>query len=703
MKNKRLKFTLLLLNLFCLCTYAQQYRCDHEVISDNAVRINAVYNDDKDHFIKVYIDGANDNAYCGTVRANSSLAINKNSSRFVKVEIQGGGTQIILDTKTILQKRNETKEKKQIVPAEQPTEQDLTHSQQPKDDKVDVPKNAIKATNKSSVEANEVLHAFELYIDTIAYYSNSYFNNLNSDVNAFIDAMKYMDQNHKKSYISEKQLNGYLTDAKNNLKEHQDNVEGCIEEFLCNNYYSITINDKQRCLDEMRATLLSKLKEREDVITVLDEAISEETTTVLFGRIIKDKSMLTNIGIAILLFIVLLVIIIKIKQRKAVKTPTVLPIDTAHQNAQAEIVIRRKTTSILKKQSLEDVQNNTAYLKIDCSDFCEDSAVRRIYFKNTCIKDIYNMYAEDLRNPENPNEDGCMVLGRWVHDAEADEYYVSLEEIVKPSDDAVFKEYELNFGGKIKLKVSEKLRKLRRETNLQYDMTCWVHSHPGLGVFFSNADSGVQMQLKHPTHPKFLTAIVIDILTPDQELGIFTFKHDMSINSKPELKKMYSLEEMYKWAVSSDRNNFKAEDYYNLMLTSKNRIDSCYDVQLSNGSIIDMCQMEAEQQSGLAGWIQVYNCQKGSRNEFIIKSVSKEETIPDNDLIGCFIIGSHRSLPTIRKAITNVDKIQFVLFYSISDKMLTAIPVIDGQLSMEENYYGEEKLEELKIWTRRKR
>ena len=50
-----------------------------------------------------------------------------------------------------------------------------------------------------------------------------------------------------------------------------------------------------------------------------------------------------------------------------------------------------------------------------------------------------------------------------------------------------------------------------------------------------------------------------------------------------------------------------------------------------------------------------------------------------------------------------MDKIQFILFYSTSDEMLTAIPVINGQLSTEENYYGEEKLEELKIWTRRKR
>ena len=702
MKNQRLKiFVLLLLNIFCLSAFSQQYKPEWEFISDDTIRIKAVYNNDKEHFIKVYIDGANDNAFCGTVGANSSLAINKNCTRFVKVEIQGGRLITILDAKAKLQERKEAIQKNQPDIDEQPAIQEPTPSQQPGNDKASTIKNIVSRNSTSSVEASDVLNAFELYINNDEYYSNSYFNNLNYDVTKYVEVLK--NAKDKEEYINEHQLKGYLTDTKVKLKEHQDNVEAFINDFLNSNYSNITINEKQRCLDEMHTTLFSKLKEREDAVTVLEEAIDGGSVTAMMDKILGDKSMLANIGIAILLLIIFLVIIIKIRQNKAAKTPTVIPDDTAHQNAQADIVVRRKTTSILKKQSLEDVHNNPSYLKIDCSDFCDDSAVRRIYFKNTCIKDIYNMYAEDLRNPENPNEDGCMVLGRWVHDADADEYYVSLEEIVKPGDDAVFKEYELNFGGKIKLKVSEKLRKLRRETNLQYDMTCWVHSHPGLGVFFSNADSSVQMQLKHPTHPKFLTAIVIDILTPNQELGIFTFKHDMSINSKPELKKMYSLEEMYKWAVSSDRNSFKAEDYYNLMLTSKERTDSCYGVQLSNGAIIDMCQMEAEQQSGLVGWVQGFNCKKGARNEFVIKSVSKEIVVPDNDILGCFMIGTHRSLPTIRKAITNIDKIQFILFYSTSDEMLTAIPVINGQLSTEENYYGEEKLEELKIWTRRKR
>ena len=348
--------------------------------------------------------------------------------------------------------------------------------------------------------------------------------------------------------------------------------------------------------------------------------------------------------------------------------------------------------------------HNEAYLPIDCAAFCLDSAVRRIYIKNTCIKDIYNLYAEDLRNPDNPNEDGCMVLGRWVYDEKKDEYYVSLEEIVKPGEDAIFKEYELNFGGKIKLKVSERLRRLRRETNLQYDMTCWVHSHPGLGVFFSNADSSVQMQLKHPVHPKFLVAMVIDILTPEQELGIFTFKHDLTINSKADLTKMYSLEELYKWAVKSDRMSFKPEDYYNIMQNASKRINSHYGVELSNGAVIDMCQLQTNQENGLLSWAHGYAYEKDGKIELILKSVSQAKHEPDNEVLGCFINGSHCSIPTIKRIISNdFRKIRFILFYSTSEDVLSSIPVIDGQISMDETYYGEIKLENLKIWTRRKR
>ncbi len=384
---------------------------------------------------------------------------------------------------------------------------------------------------------------------------------------------------------------------------------------------------------------------------------------------------------------------------KSPKTPQTLSND-----GNANIVVRRKTTSILRKQSLEDVIDNDNYLKIDCEEFCEDSAVRRIYLKNTCIKDIYNMYAEDLRNPDNPKEDGCMVLGRWVYDQESDEYYVSLEHIILPGDDAVFAEYELNFGGKIQIKKRERLNKLRQETNLQYDLTCWVHSHPGLGVFFSNNDSSVQMLLKNNNHPRFLTAIVIDILTPKQELGIFTFKKDYNLNSKDDLKKMYSLEDLYQWAVESDRNSFKPEDHYNALMGSKKRMEECYGIELSNGAIIDIGMLAAEQREGFVGTVHGFVSSKENKTEFVAVKVTTTESVPDNEPVGCFFIASHCSIPSIRKALDKqISKVGFVMVYTTSDGLLTSIPTLNKDLCTDQNYYGEQLLEDLKIWTRRKR
>lgn len=401
--------------------------------------------------------------------------------------------------------------------------------------------------------------------------------------------------------------------------------------------------------------------------------------------------------IIITLIIVLLYVIKSKKKERIINKPTTT-------NNTNDIVIRRKTTSVLKKQSLEDVVDNEDYMKIDCADFCDDSAVRRMYIKNTCIKDIYNMYAEDLRNPDNPKEDGCMVLGRWVYDQDADEYYVSLEHTVFPGDDAVFSEYELSFGAKIKLNIMTKLRKLRQETQLQYDLTCWVHSHPGIGVFFSNTDYSLHMLHKHPTHPKFLTAIVIDILTPQQELGIFTFKHDMSVNSKAELRKTYSLEEWYKWAIESSRNAFKPEDHFNTMQEVKSRINTCHDILLSNGAIIDMSLLATEQQEGYIGSVLGFINHKSGNNEYVAIEVNASAPRQEHEMIGSFIIVTHCSIPSVRKALSSLfNNIGFVLVYSTADGLLTSIPIVNNELCVDQSFYGEQKLEDLKIWTRRKR
>lgn len=704
---KTLKISILtaaLLNLCCVCAFSQKlYDCDYEITTDNLVIVKTIYNNDKEHYINVYIDGADDDSFCGKLDAGSHKTLNKICNRFVKVEVQGAKVITIFDPESVLHKRGDNAYEPQPAAPAEFDGVGKDSFQHVNEESVSSPSKKQRSSRNLSLSREEAVSSFKDKIEDEGFFSCDYFNSLNSKVDFYVGEMQGMDRDTKEKYVRDNHLVLYISDIRDLISKFRYQEDELISDYLDSNFPGKVIIEKQHCIDEMRDILSSKLQEREVAISRLNAAIDDVPKSVLFDKIAACKPKQMYFGVAALLLLVILVVVIKSLRRKASKSPTVIPDDSRQQTAQADIVVRRKTTSILKRQSLEDVLDNPAYMQIDCAEFSYDSAVRRIYFKNTCIMDIYNLYAEDLRNPDSPKEDGCMVLGRWVHDPDVDEYYVSLEEIVKPGDDAVFKEYELNFGGKIKLKVSEKLRKLRRDTNLQYDMTCWVHSHPGLGVFFSNADSSVQMQLKHPTHPKFLIAIVIDILTPQQELGIFTFKHDMSINSKFDLRKMYSLEQMYKWAVISERNRFKAEDHFNLLSSANERRDSCYGLFLSNGAVIDMCQMEVEQPSGLVGWVHGHKYMTGSHCEFVAKAVTKEKQIPDNEAIGCFIIGTHRSIPTIRKFIANADNIQFVLFYSTTDGLLTAIPIVDGQLELKNSYYGEETIEELKIWTRRKR
>lgn len=445
-----------------------------------------------------------------------------------------------------------------------------------------------------------------------------------------------------------------------------------------------------------------------DVSSVSTNATEDSTMTsndekpVNKGSVINWK-MICVCGGALLLGVVLLIWYRKTqkaqqlsqkKQNKSLKSSVDSP---------SLIIVGQKTMPTLKKQNIDDVYDNETYLKIDSNDFCDDSAVRTVYIKNKCIKDIYNMYAEDLRNPDNPKEDGCMVLGRWVFDESAGLYDVTLEYIVLPGDDAVFAEYELNFGGKIKLKMSEKLRKLRRETDLQYDLTCWVHSHPGLGVFFSNSDNNVHMQLKHPVHPKFLTAFVIDILTPEQEMGIFTFKQDESVNSKSDITKMYSLEELYKWALASERKSFDSNNYYDVLGQINFHVNDCYGIQLSNGAIIDMSFLTVKQ-NGFMGFVHGFIIERGDKIHCITNAVTSNETAPDSEMLGCFVVASHCSIPSIRKIVSeHLRKIRFVLVYTETDGLLTAIPVMNQDICTNEAYYGEQKLEDLKIWTRRRR
>ncbi len=554
-----------------------------------------------------------------------------------------------------------------------------------------------------SVDIKTVVSDFNSYLETVPFYASASLEDERTVVEEHINNLN--NWKDRAAYIAEHRLNTFISTSRDSLKRQTEDVGKLVSDFLTAKYINKTLENREACVDSLKSIVRERIQQREELLNRLEKEINSNMATENGLGSLNWQA----IAIGLAVFILLSALAWMMSRSKGKNKSKSMPqyASQSHSsgpNASQDIVVRRKTATILRKQSLEDVIDNGAYLKVDCNDFCHDSAVRRMYIKNTCIKDIYAMYAEDLRKSKNPNENGCMVLGRWVHDAESNEYYVSLEHIVLPGDDAVFSEYELNFGGKIKLKVTEKLRKLRKETNLQYDLTCWVHSHPGLGVFFSNSDSSVQMQLKSPSHPNFLTAIVIDILTPKQDIGIFTFRQDGELNSKADLKKMYSLEEWNQWALESERNTFNADEHLDALANAKAHLDDCHAIQLSNNAVIDIDMLISEQTDGLVGLVHGYDNKQGEKTDVVVVQVTKDGSGADKGLIGCLVSAAHCSIPSVRKMVADVqDKIKFVMVYTPSDGMLTSIPMVNQELCTEQDYYGEYQLEELKIWTRRKR
>ena len=90
-------------------------------------------------------------------------------------------------------------------------------------------------------------------------------------------------------------------------------------------------------------------------------------------------------------------------------------------------------------------------------------------------------------------------------------------------------------------------------------------------------------------------------------------------------------------------------------------------------------------------------------SEFIAERLSEKKE-DGMQQIGCFVVTPHLSLPSVRKAVAGkLNQYKFVLVYTPSDGILTSIPVMADDLCSYDSYYGTQKLEDLKLWTKKGR
>jgi hypothetical protein len=248
------------------------------------------------------------------------------------------------------------------------------------------------------------------------------------------------------------------------------------------------------------------------------------------------------------------------------------------------------------------------YYEIDMRNLVDDTAIYKVYFSRSCILEIYKFFSDFLKSDKKTNETGCFLVGRWelATDDESQSYHISLDHIVKPGDDAIYGEYELNFGGQIGVSLHYAIEKLRKETSQEYVHTAWMHSHPGLQLFLSSQDLNVQSQLAYSNHPNRMLAIVIDSNTEDLRTAFFSPKSTGKMNNDTDLKATLSLEELYQWAKKPYTATpvVAAQNYYEIPIAEKQ--SKIAKISLSGAVIIDVDTKTDFSAFGVGGYFYGY-------------------------------------------------------------------------------------------------
>ncbi len=351
------------------------------------------------------------------------------------------------------------------------------------------------------------------------------------------------------------------------------------------------------------------------------------------------------------------------------------------------------------------------YYEIDMRSIVDDTAIQSVYLSRKCILDIYKFFSGFLKLDKKTEETGCFLIGRWDYaDAGRQTYNISLEFIVMPSDDAVYEEYELNFGAKIGIGIQCEINRLREETGKEYVHTAWMHSHPGLGLFLSNQDLTAQSQLAYSQHPNRMLAIVIDSNTENLETAFFTPKRNGEMNNKQEVKQTLSLDTLYQWAKrrpASSINDIvdskvnKQEGYYDIQIQGmKSKIRTVF---FSGSAIIDMDAEIDPGQAGVQGYFP-YRENYADRSVFI-DEFQTEERADFSRPLGCLFTTQHFSYNEVltynQSILSRFDF--FVIYCSETEDIYIVFKELNGKYPERDSGIASSSLLEMKKWTRRRR
>ena len=423
----------------------------------------------------------------------------------------------------------------------------------------------------------------------------------------------------------------------------------------------------------------------------MKEAQKPKPTVDPDGEDTKKHNLFLYGGLGLLVLLLLALVLILLRRKKTKKEPET-PFDP-------NVISVITDESIKYEHGLNHVKEHLGeYLVFDMDMVYDDTAVNKVYFNTALIKKLYDFFNNSLEADGRTNETGCFIVGCWDHEQGRDDRYdISLEYMVEPGDDADFGEYSLNFGKKISVNMASVIANLGEKSKRDYVLTCWMHSHPGLGLFLSNQDLIVQKQLTYSDHRNRLLALVIDTNTPDLKLGFFTAKANGEMNNKEEVKRWFSFEEINKQARDINRSNRAKED----LMTDFVADADYYTLDLNDTAIPHLgfaahCINQIDNS--------LYACNKGIVGYFF----GEEENgylkvgccLPyeNEERVGCLVYGDDLDQAQLAAYATDLSGCKFLLNCASDDKAQVWVrkdnvfePVCDTTLT------------QMKEWIRRKR
>jgi len=192
--------------------------------------------------------------------------------------------------------------------------------------------------------------------------------------------------------------------------------------------------------------------------------------------------------------------------------------------------IEKSAEEAAAKLPLTQLEKSDDFVRIDLTKCWKNTIVSKLFFSKESILEIaemvgtQNAYEPSKQSVDELSEIGGFLLGHFYPQKNG-EYYVSVSTFV-PITPEINDRYTVKFGDEAWVELDDAYKNHPGER-----LVGWFHTHPGHGLFLSNADIKVHTDA---FPEKYQFAMEIDPTTPGYDMAFFTWKKDNTLNNQKD-------------------------------------------------------------------------------------------------------------------------------------------------------------------------